>query len=179
MRLDQVVTNEKATPRDWGFGKSKNKGTPLFWMEFELPEFTASDGSASVTITHNWYLTDKTLDFVLRDLALLGWNGSDVSELDKANGGKHSFFNQIVNITTMEEAYQNDKGESRKSIKIKYFNDPAYAPSMQAMETKELKGLGAKIKGKIAAYRTKNPVVANGKKAEPVFAEKEKDEVPF
>ena len=160
MRLDQVVQNEKATPKDWGFAKSKNKGTPMFWMEFELPEFVASDGSGIVTIRKDWYLTENTLDYVLRDLALLGWTGKDVSELDKENGGKHSFHGVVVNISTKEETWTNDKGEERKGIKVEYINDPSFAP-LKPMETKELKTLlGGKISGKIAAYRAKNPAPA-------------------
>lgn len=181
MRLDDVVKNELAKARDWGFGKSKNKGTNYFWMDFVFPNLVASDDTGEVEIRKEWYLTDNTIEYVLRDLAVLGWHGKDIVELDKTTVGSHSFSNKEVLITTKMEEYRNGKGEVKSTVKVEYINDLAYNP---ALESAELKAMSAKLKGKIAAYRSKN-VGGNGQtlpaKKQPVPAEPvaEEDEIAF
>lgn len=156
MRLDYAVINERAVPTDWGLGKAKT-GTPFFWIEFKFPEFISSNGNEGVTIRKDMYITNNTLDFVLRDLQVLGWTGKDIAELDKNSSNAHQFTREVL-LTTVAESYVPEgKTEPVTVQKVKYINDPNYSPTPK-METEELKDMSKKLKGAIAAYRTKNPV---------------------
>ncbi len=83
-----------------GFGESKNKGTPFFFLEV-TPRYllknefrTAVDGKYNRMIT--LYLTDKTADRVRKDLAELGWEGSSFRELDPLVEGHKSFVDTLI-----------------------------------------------------------------------------------
>lgn len=163
MIIDEVRQNELATPKDWGLGKSKQKGTEYVWMEFLFPEL-AGDGGGEVTITHRWYLTEKTIDFVLRDLSLLGWNGTDITECQKGLPGSHNFTGATCRLTTKwDKPWTDDKGEQHDKMVVAFVNPVDYKP--KTLDEKEVKAVNMKLRGKIAAYRAKNapPVKSTGK----------------
>ncbi len=49
------------------------------------------------------YFTEKTMDFALEHLAILGWHGESLSELDARNAGFHSFRDQVVDLWCRHE----------------------------------------------------------------------------
>lgn len=170
--IDQAVDNELVVPKDWGFTTSKEKGTPCFWMEFEFQDIAPGPDQRFV-VRKDWWITDNTIDFVLRDLQTLGWAGGSLDELSRESSNAHSFFYAKVRITVNMENF-----DGRDYPKVSYINPEDYTPMRKPMESKDFNILSGKLKGKIAAYRAKNKVAAkNGSKAkDPVFSADASDE---
>mgnify|MGYP001173740613 FL=1 len=85
-----------------GFLSSKTKGTPGFYLRIQ----PYTDGPER-DIT--WWLTDKTVEYVVRDLRKLGFNGRSFGELNPESGTHHSFVGDFI---TAECQYE--KGEDGK-----------------------------------------------------------------
>jgi len=152
MQLKDVVTNARAKARNWGWAESSEKETPYLWIEFLFLDLEGDNGE-EVTITHNMYVTDNTIAYVLRDLKTMGWNGKNLFELDKSE--KHSFDLGVkeVNLTTESQEYN-----GKPYIRVKFINDPDYKPGGTAIDKEALKKLNDRLKGKIAAYREKGDI---------------------
>lgn len=160
--IDQAVELERATPKNWGFGKSKEKGTPSFWMDFEFTQITDNDNNP-YTVRQTWWITDNTIDYMLRDLYVLGWSGKDMTELDPNEAASFSFYGHDVLLTVEMQEYKN-----KMYPRVKFINPLDYTSPQGHLEPKEFKSLANKLKGKIAAWRSKNtlPPPTNGKKDE-------------
>lgn len=194
MRIDQAVTNQKAKAKDWGFGKSAKKGTPCFWMDFVFQEIE-DDNGGELTIRKDWWITDNTIDYILRDLSVFGYQGRDITEWERNQANSFDFSKAVVNLTTEIEEYLADNGDMKKIAKVKYVN-----AEFEQLDSGTVKDLNAKLRGKIAAYRakagtsspakapdTKAPTkaapakkeaVAAGTPREPLFTEAE-EKIPF
>lgn len=85
-----------------GFGESKEKKTPFFFLEFKPLYESHPDGCAGAMIdakysrTVKMFVTDKTVNHVRKRLAELGWTGAAFRELDPAVAGHHSFVGSEV-----------------------------------------------------------------------------------
>lgn len=154
-RIDQAFSNEPATVQEYGFSTSKEKGTPCLWIEFVFDNFK-DDGGLDVTVRADLYITDNTIDYVLEKLGNLGWHGNDITELDPVSG-TFTLVGHKANITGHIEEYQ-----GKQYPKVDFINDVNYSPRPPAIEDNELSKLGAKLRGKIAAYRAKEKAAPKG-----------------
>ena len=150
MRPNQPLNNELAKVKDWGFSFSSKKGTPLMWVIFVFLEITGDEGE-ELDIQKDFYLTDETFEYVMRDLETLGWKGKSLEELDKTSPGYFDLSQcHPVRVTTIMEEW-----DGKQRAKVHFINPKDYAPN-KPMEQKQVKDISAKLKAKIAAYRQKN-----------------------
>ena len=149
-RLGQAVENELASVKDWGFAESGKKATPYIWIDFVFDELK-TDADQPIGIRAFLYLTDANMDNVLERLGNLGWHGKSIMELDKTSEPFVSIEGHKALLTCKMDTFE---GNTR--AKVEFINDPD-RPPMKPIEKTVLKGLDAKLKGKIAAYRQKNP----------------------
>lgn len=154
MIIKEAVEKQKARARDWGFAESTQKKTPYLWIEFVFTELVG-DNNEELTIKDYMYLTDKTIEYVVRDLTTMGWHGVSIFDLDKSDPKAFDLSQKEVLLTVEIEQYTNDKGETKNRPKVKFINDPDYVPDTP-MEKQELKKLNDKIRAKVMAYRSKN-----------------------
>lgn len=83
-----------------GFGESKQKGTPFFYLDIQ-PEFElVNDKPHDLPEDCRWarrierYITDKTFDYLVEDLKSIGWQGGPLSDLGPE--GSTSFVDQVI-----------------------------------------------------------------------------------
>ena len=150
MRIDEAVQNELATVRDWGFAFAKNKGTPYMWIDFVFDNIQGPKGE-ELDIRAFLYITDGTLEYFLAKLRNLGWKGTNFTELDKSAPGYYDLTGAKGALTVDIETW-----EGKPMAKVNYINDPNHTPE-SPMDSKALKTLNEKLKGKIAAFNAKNP----------------------
>jgi hypothetical protein len=152
MQINEAVSNQRAKAEDWGFGESKEKQTPFFWVLFSFLDITGDHGE-KLTIRKDFYLTDNTIEYVLMDLRKMGWIGRDLTEWEKGQPNSFDFSKVETEITTELQEYLDTNGNTKKIAKIKFIGG-ANTPTLEATK---FKGLAAKMKGKIAAFNAKNP----------------------
>lgn len=148
-RIKEAVSNQKAKAVDWGFAESTQKQTPYLWIEFEFTDITG-DNDETLSIVKEFYLTDKTIEFVLRDLAVFGWHGKSIFELDKQDRTAFDLGKKEVLLTTEMVEFK-----GRMYPKVKFINDPDFNGS-KPIDGEALKSLDAKLKNKIKVYREKS-----------------------
>ncbi len=171
-RITQAVTNHPAHVKDYGFGESKEKKTPYIWVEYIFDGVEDDDGS-EVTIRDIMYLTDKTVEFVTRELTTLGWGGTNIWELHPSNTGHFSLKGAKALLTVEMQEY-----EGKLYPKVKFVNDPDYHPA-DTIDESEVKKIGESLKAKMAAIRAKEGLKPRPKTdPEPVF-EASDSKIPF
>lgn len=148
IRIKVAVTNQRAKAVDWGFAESTQKQTPYLWIEFLFLDISG-DHDEEVTIIKEFYLTDNTMDYVLRDLASMGWKGRSIFELDKQDRTAFDLGKKEILLTTEMQEFK-----GKMYAKVKFINDPDFNGS-KPIEHDGIKSLDAKLKAKILAYRTK------------------------
>lgn len=146
--ITQAFQNEPATVTDHGFTLSSEKNTPNKWIEFTFDKFLG-DNDEPVIVRANLWITDNTIDFVLEKLAALGWHGKDICELDPHDPVAFDFMGKRARITGEIETY---KGKPRAIVK--FINDIDSEP-MKEMDKKDIKILNDRLRGKIAAFRSR------------------------
>jgi hypothetical protein len=156
MIINESFKNEIAVVTSHGFSLSNEKKTPYIWFEFEFSNLRGANDEP-VTVRADLYLSDAALDYTLEKLAVMGWNGKSVTELDPNEPDGHDFKGVRVALTGEMQEYN---GKSRP--KVSFINDPDYVPHPK-IEPDQLKVLNAKLVGKIAAYRSKNVAPAKPK----------------
>ena len=149
-KIDEAVNEELAAVSDWGFSESSEKATPCLWIDFIFKSLL-SDKGEKVFVRAFLYLTDATIPYVLKKLGNLGWHGKSIFELDKSSPDHYDLTNAEALLTVEMEPYNN-----KVRPVVKFINDPNFIPN-KPMPRESLKLLDAKLKGKIAAYRTQNP----------------------
>ena len=150
MRITEAVSNQRAVVKDWGFGESKEKKTPFFWMEFRFMDISG-DNNEELTIRKDWYITDRTIDYILRDLRTLGWTGRDITEWEKGQSNSFDFSDKETEISTELEEFADSEGRPRTVSKVKWIG----SQKTPMLEPTAIKNLAAKMKGKIAAYNAR------------------------
>ena len=148
LRIKQAVSNQRAKAVDWGFAESTQKQTPYLWIEFLFLDITG-DHEEPVTIIKEFYLTDNTMDFVLKDLTTMGWVGRSIFELDKRDRTAFDLGKKEVLLTTEMQEFK-----GKMYAKVKFINDPDFNGS-KPIGHGDVGKLDAKLKAKILAYRTK------------------------
>lgn len=163
IRPDAELTNQRAKAIDWGFAESSEKKTPYLWVEFLFLDGHGDNGE-EVVIRKDFYLTDKNFEYVLRDLATMGWRGKSIFELERGPEGFDLGAKEVL-LTTEMETY-----EGKLRAKVKFINDPDYIPA-KPLEREMLRSIDAKLRGKIAAYRAQNKTPKTTAIQKPVFEE--------
>jgi len=153
-----------------GFGVSKVKRTPYFWLQVQPckhngEELLNSQYSREVQL----YLTDKTVDRVIAQLRGIGWDGESWKDLEV--DGDHSFKN--VNVQLICEHEQGENGTVYDRFR---FPSPDMAtPEQTKGVAKKLDALfGKALKGKGKPAAKPKPVVPEVAADEP-----EDDDIPF
>jgi hypothetical protein len=131
---------------------SKEKQTPSVKLQLGIkynilnPEY-AEHG----VLYHDLYLTEKSFENSMKTLAeVFGWTGIDISELNSAELLAGIECNAVVEI----EEYD---GKTRP--KVKFINNPNRMPQ-PTMEDEAAKVLAESLKGRLLAFRQKNPMKA-------------------
>lgn len=129
-------------------GESQKKGTPFFQLKVQPQDFL--DGEYPADARHmppgviNFWLTDKTIEFVFRDLRNLGWVGEDFASILSHN------FTGVELEATLEE---NAAGYPEWRL--------AFKREVIPLDAKKIDGLNrmfAKNKGKLPPVPSKgNP----------------------
>lgn len=79
-----------------GLNKSSQKGTPGFFLRI-LPEGGAYERDIQ------WWITEKTVEYVIRDLRSLGFAGKSFGELDLRRKGFHNFIGMEIKAACTHE----------------------------------------------------------------------------
>lgn len=96
-----------------GFGESKTKGTPFFFLEGEPTAKIEGDDAWQVEFTYkrtiSLYITENTAETVAEKLKALGWAGGKWTNLDPAKPNFHSFIGEEIQaICAMEPGIKGD-----------------------------------------------------------------------
>lgn len=99
-----------------GFGESKNKGTPFFFLEGAPDAILQEDGTeapvdATYTRVLTMYLTEKTIDGVTEYLKSQGWPGGPLSTLDPDRQNFYNFADERVVAVCKHEPGVKDPNE--------------------------------------------------------------------
>tara|TARA_Y100001963_G_scaffold151549_1_gene234590 strand:- start:101 stop:646 length:546 start_codon:yes stop_codon:yes gene_type:complete len=110
-----TVTNQVLT-------KSKEKGTPCLLLTVVPNVFLAANGDEEdLGLNEQFcrliyiYITEKTIDYALEDLARLGFSGNKFSQLNPDNDDHHSFVGDVVECYCKHETYE---GETRERWRL-------------------------------------------------------------
>lgn len=156
--------------RYWGraasqsFGKSST-GTPQFSITFDIQGAVDPNDPQGALMncvpsqrTVYWYLTAKTVEFVVEDLELLGFNKPSVKFLDPSVEGFFDFTGQEVELYCKHEPYNNQLKERWSLNKPR---DGFVAPPLETNEVRKLDALFGKslkaLAGKAAQTPTETP----------------------
>jgi hypothetical protein len=152
----------RARAQEWGIGEAKT-GTFQVGVVFEL-----LDQEPGTTIT--WYgaLTDAALEWTMKALRNMGWQGDDVTELD-GNGG-HLDANEVQLVVDEEE------WEGKTRTKVKFVNSMGGLAMSSRVTGDKLKGFAAGLRGKILGLEPgRKPAPAAQPPRQPV----RNDDIPF
>lgn len=92
-----------------GLTSSPNKGTPQVAIEFKLLEGPDAGGR----ITHYAAITEKRLEYTVKELRACGWSGDDLDDLSSVVAGTP------VDLVLAEEEY-----EGKTRTKVAFINEP-------------------------------------------------------
>lgn len=175
---------------DQALGESKTKGTPQFILRISIlgtvieeePEKyePCSPGERSIYL----YLTPKSIDYAVEDLASIGFDKPSPKYLDPRTPGFHDFRGQTFVAECHHESY-----EGKEQEKWSISSDRGFAVEPIAQDKlRELDAMfGAQFKAKAkqkAPAKAKPPANAEKSLTDPnldlaAAAAAEKDEIPF
>jgi len=109
--------------------KSPEKGTPCVRVTFKL-----ADGGATI----DWvgWLTEKTRDRTVESLEYMGFDGTDLETVTKND----------VQIVIEPEEYENDKGEKKTTMRVKWVNSLG-GRGMSALDAAEEQRIRQDLRG--------------------------------
>ena len=96
-----------------GLNESTKKGTPGFFLSI-LPDGGAYERRIQ------WWLTEKTVEFVLRDLKKLGYNYPTFTRLDTECEGYHNFVGMEFEAACKHEVDPNDSSKVYERWELPY-----------------------------------------------------------
>ena len=156
-RPTSALTNELAQVRDFGFGAAQT-GTPFLWVDFEFVDLQDDKGEP-IDIRHYFYLTDNTIEYAMRDVKTLGYEGNIFDLADQKPGIQGA----QVRLTTAMEEY-----EGKTRAKVKFINakdSTGGGGAVTPLDSDALKKLEAKLKPKMKVIEAKAKTVAPAKPA--------------
>lgn len=159
----------KARVVNQGFGESKEKKTPLFFIEAEVFEAVGANRIPDKIYPRRieWYITDGTFKYVKEKLRGLGWTGTKLQELELDATKPHSFIGQEIVLTCTHDG-DYDKFDIAYSGSKPVESKPGIAKKLDALFGKQLLAdIGAGSKKAAPKKETVPP------------AEEDSDEPPF
>lgn len=154
----------RARAVEWGIGEA-GTGTMQVGVVFELLDFEPVE-----YITWYGFLSDRALEYTLKDLRTLGWQGADITELDNNGGGLDQ---REVQITVVHEEYN-----GQIKAKVRWINSAGGVAMSQRVTGDKLAAFAAGLKGKILALEPgRRPQPPAGRGAAPVA--RPNDDIPF
>lgn len=160
-----------------GFDKSKDKGTPFFFLTGE--PIARQDGEyldpvTPQTRTISLYLTEKSAEQSAGKLEAIGWTGGSWTNLDPAKPGHQTFVGLEIEALCKLEDY---KGKMREKWELPWDNDgPQNTPEVAA-KMDALFGRAAQAVKKAAKPKAKGNAALS--EAANQDAPAPPDEIPF
>lgn len=165
-----------------GLGKSKDKGTPYFFVSFipigKIDPATPGELAACLDFERTVfrYLTEGTIDYVAKDLAALEYPYDTFDQLAAEHPKHHSFIDREIRVMCKHEPYQNEMKEkwefafSGSGLAHEKL-DPTGTKHLNAMFGKQLKSARSVNGGTSRPAPTKaaTKTVDTAKEAEEVF----------
>lgn len=138
----------RCTVVNQGFGNSKQKATPYFYLTVkpfervissEIAERCAESYEREIML----YITDATLKYLVPKLREMGWQGNDWGDLDPLSGEHHSFSNEVV-VASCDIEQVDDKVYEKWNLAggrtFEHERDDNVVRTLNAMFGKALKG---------------------------------------
>ncbi len=158
----------RARAVEWGVGEA-GTGTMQIGVVFEL-----LDQEPGTYITYYGYFTDGALEFTLKALRAMGWQGSDITELDNNGGGLDQ---REVQIVVEHEEYQ-----GRIQTKVKWVNSLGGMAMANRVTGDKLASFAAGLRGKIMGLepgRRAAPAAGMGQTQPAARPTRPQDDIPF
>lgn len=164
-----------------GLNVSKTKGTPGFFLRI-IPEGGMYERDIQ------WYLTDKTIEYFVRDMKKLGFTGTSPSQLDPEAEGHHSFVGMEIEATC---SYEENNGKVYERWGLPFESKPREVVSMDRKAARRLDALfGKQFKDAFGtgartqqqppqATQEAAPLTPANMAAETAKAEEDDDAIPF
>jgi len=139
----------RARAREWVIGEA-GTGTKQVGVDFDLLD--------RVGESQPWYgyFTEKALESTVKALRAMGWQGSDVSELDNHGGGLDA--NEVVLVVEHEQVVDedgtgtvDDEGQPIMRARVRWVNSAGGVAMKNLLTGNELKGFGASMRERILA----------------------------
>lgn len=156
----------KATIEKWGLGESKEKKTPcVFFVIIPQQVYDKTTGEW-LTVEPSerridMWLTEKTIEFVSRDLVKLGYPHDTFDQLNPEHPKKHDFYGQEIDVQCKHEPYTANDGTTKQGEKWSLAFEGGSSPVPEALESKGVRALNALFGKQLKDYRKK---VATDKK---------------
>lgn len=136
----------KVVVRDHYLGKSKDKGTPFIAIEFE-----EDNDIEPQSITWFGYITDKTVERVVKTIEELGWTGDDILQLDhprkEENEGDSRF---DLRGKKCEIVVESEEYNGKTYHKVKWINVGKNGSTLgNALDANEAKSISRLVKAHI------------------------------
>ena len=153
-------------------GQSEKKGTPQIAFEFQPIGMYGANGIETCAADNRTifkYITDQTIDYLIQDLAALGFDRNSFSEIDSDHENAFPWAGVEFDCRLAYEEYEGKQKERWEFARG--------GPKGKPIEQKQVRELDAKY----GNYLKNKPAPANGTKAAPVgaTATPEDADIPF
>jgi len=93
------------------FGESTEKGTPKFCLVIRITENRANPDVPCRPLKREivWWITDKNVEWVMRDLQSLGYAGTTLFGVHPEERGFHDFRGQDIEVQCIHEERQDGR----------------------------------------------------------------------
>ena len=114
-----------------GLNTSKTKGTPGVFLDI-VPQNGQYDRRIQ------WWITDKTVDFVIRDLRLIGFAGESWSELDPTSEKFYDFTGKTIQAQCRYERDATDPSKVYERWELPYEGKPRETIRLDKKQVRKL-----------------------------------------
>ena len=124
MTANTTIGNYLARVTHQYFGESKQKATLKFVLGIQIFQDLSNPGIACVQFEREvcWWITEKSLRFVMQDLCALGYEGQTLSGVDPDTAGFHDFRAQEVEVCCFYEKGPDGRLWERWKLLARYVN---------------------------------------------------------
>lgn len=149
----------------WGLAESKEKKTPQFFCSCEIlgeidrdESFSPIDDAEERTVFRA--ITSGTIDYVIKDLQTLGWNGTDFNELSPDHPNAFDLTGKEVELRCSHEMYK-DKDRERWEFAFSGGGEL----NLTQLDKKGISALNALFGNKLKAASVSKPAQSTAAKA--------------
>jgi len=150
------------------FRPSTSKGTPGFHLKIR-PEGGAYERELT------FWITEKTAEYVARDLAKLGFRGSSFAELEPGTPNYHSFAGDTITVVCSHEKSNTDPNKVFERWQLPYEGGETGEP----MASKDVRKLDALFGKHLKRAAKAAPAESKPITPEDAKAEADDSDVPF